>query len=84
MLAWPLAAFVSLSLLTTQLSSITRMRENCLKEFEAHWNCLEHNNHAYNLCRKQERPLNNCMFEKLVSLPLAIRSTMFDTRLIRV
>ncbi|EIN10491.1 NADH dehydrogenase alpha subcomplex subunit 8 [Punctularia strigosozonata HHB-11173 SS5] len=44
---------------------IAKMRENCAKEFEAHWNCLEHNNHAYNLCRKQERPLNNCMFEKL-------------------
>jgi len=44
---------------------ITRMRENCLTQFEAHWNCLEHNNQEYYLCRKPERSLNACMFEKL-------------------
>jgi NADH dehydrogenase (ubiquinone) 1 alpha subcomplex subunit 8 len=43
------------------------MRENCLKEFDAHWDCLEWNNQKYNLCRKPERTLNKCMFEKLVS-----------------
>lgn len=48
------------------------MRENCLKEFDAHWNCLEWNNQAYNLCRKPERTLNKCMFEKLVRLPLGL------------
>ena len=26
------------------MSSITKMRENCLQEFEKHWNCLEWNN----------------------------------------
>ncbi|TCD63963.1 hypothetical protein EIP91_004732 [Steccherinum ochraceum] len=44
---------------------ITKMRENCLAEFDKHWNCLEMNNQAYNKCRKVERPLNKCMFEKL-------------------
>lgn len=61
------------------------MRENCLEQFEAHWNCLESNNQActlslsfeaahltngaiqeYYACRKPERTLNKCMFEKLV------------------
>ena len=64
--------------------SITKMRENCLKEFDAHWQCLENNNQVrsyhsvsgpipklailqeYYLCRKPERTLNKCMFEKLV------------------
>lgn len=70
------------------------MRENCLQQFESHWECLERNNQAsshpnryhwfrtllyfntesrpsqeYHLCRKPERTLNSCMFEKLVRLP---------------
>lgn len=65
---------------------INKMRENCLEQFEAHWNCLELNNQAcplplffdaaqlltygatqeYFACRKPERTLNKCMFEKLV------------------
>ncbi|KAJ7887619.1 Ndufa8, NADH-ubiquinone oxidoreductase complex I 19kd subunit [Mycena olivaceomarginata] len=44
---------------------ITKMRENCLAQFEAHWGCLEQNNQQYYRCRTQERPLNTCMFEKL-------------------
>src|ERR1700677_2134808 len=26
------------------IGSITKMRENCLQQFEAHWHCLEMNN----------------------------------------
>ncbi|CAL1700194.1 unnamed protein product [Somion occarium] len=44
---------------------ITKMRENCLQEWDKHWNCLELNNHEYYMCRKPERTLNKCMFEKL-------------------
>ncbi|KAF5322719.1 hypothetical protein D9619_000258 [Psilocybe cf. subviscida] len=44
---------------------ISKMRENCLKQFDAHWQCLEKNNQEYYLCRKPERTLNACMFEKL-------------------
>ncbi|EGN92038.1 Ndufa8, NADH-ubiquinone oxidoreductase complex I 19kd subunit [Serpula lacrymans var. lacrymans S7.3] len=44
---------------------ITKMRENCLEQFDAHWNCLELNNQEYYPCRKPERTLNKCMFEKL-------------------
>ncbi len=60
------------------------MRENCLSQFQEHWNCLEQNNQVrcahypscsqcpddwtqeYYMCRKPERTLNACMFEKLV------------------
>ncbi|KAG1806504.1 Ndufa8, NADH-ubiquinone oxidoreductase complex I 19kd subunit [Suillus fuscotomentosus] len=44
---------------------INKMRENCLEQFDAHWNCLELNNQEYYACRKPERTLNKCMFEKL-------------------
>src|SRR4051812_43715558 len=60
------------------------MRENCLKEFDTHSDCLEKNNHVcsqrlppqrvcsltrrqeYYACRKPERTLNKCMFDRLV------------------
>ncbi|KAG7097480.1 hypothetical protein E1B28_004822 [Marasmius oreades] len=44
---------------------INKMRENCLSQFQEHWNCLENNNQEYYMCRKPERSLNKCMFEKL-------------------
>ncbi|RDB20160.1 NADH-ubiquinone oxidoreductase 20 subunit [Hypsizygus marmoreus] len=44
---------------------ITKLRENCLSQFDEHWNCLESNNQEYYRCRKPERTLNACMFEKL-------------------
>ncbi|KAJ3998328.1 hypothetical protein F5050DRAFT_1254487 [Lentinula boryana] len=46
-------------------SLINKMRENCLSQFQEHWSCLERNNQEYYLCRKPERSLNTCMFEKL-------------------
>jgi NADH dehydrogenase (ubiquinone) 1 alpha subcomplex subunit 8 len=68
------------------VSRITKMRENCLQQFDAHWNCLELHNQVslsiqlsmakhltlsqeYYRCRKPERTLNKCMFEKLVRRP---------------
>ncbi|KIM35163.1 hypothetical protein M413DRAFT_449872 [Hebeloma cylindrosporum] len=44
---------------------ITKMRENCAQQFDAHWQCLERKNQEYYLCRQPERKLNACMFEKL-------------------
>ncbi|ETW84164.1 hypothetical protein HETIRDRAFT_472627 [Heterobasidion irregulare TC 32-1] len=44
---------------------INKMRDNCLQQFDEHWNCLELNNQDYKYCRKPERTLNQCMFEKL-------------------
>jgi hypothetical protein len=46
---------------------ITKLRENCGKEFEAHWQCLEKNNQEFYACRPAERTFNTCVFEKLVS-----------------
>ncbi|KAI0036779.1 NADH dehydrogenase alpha subcomplex subunit 8 [Vararia minispora EC-137] len=44
---------------------LTKMRENCFAQWDAHWQCLEKNNQEYYLCRKPERTLNQCMFERL-------------------
>ncbi|KLO15928.1 NADH dehydrogenase alpha subcomplex subunit 8 [Schizopora paradoxa] len=65
---------------------INKMNESCLKEFTAHWSCLEKNNQVrpristssptslhpsllftqeYYACRKAERKLNTCVFQKL-------------------
>jgi len=44
---------------------IAKMRENCLQSFDQHWKCLEQNNQEYYACRKEERTLNQCMFEKM-------------------
>jgi NADH dehydrogenase (ubiquinone) 1 alpha subcomplex subunit 8 len=46
------------------------MREHCGKEWDTHWECLEKRNQEYFKCRRDERHLNACMFEKLVSLAL--------------
>ncbi|KAG8796869.1 hypothetical protein FRC19_004240 [Serendipita sp. 401] len=43
---------------------LEKMRAACAQEFETHWKCLENNNQEFYLCRKQERPLNACMFTK--------------------
>lgn len=77
------ALYVHLSssnvLITMRLTSsdrISKMRENCLAQFDTHWNCLENNNHEYYQCRKPERALNKCMFDKLVS----VSTGLFNTR----
>ncbi|KAI8144324.1 hypothetical protein BJV82DRAFT_607007 [Fennellomyces sp. T-0311] len=44
---------------------ITKLRENCGKEFDAHWQCLENHNQELYACRKPERTFNTCVFEKL-------------------
>ena len=54
---------------TGQLTiSISKMRESCLQEFDAHWQCLEKNNQYFQACRKPEKALNDCVFSKLVRL----------------
>ncbi|KAK4689986.1 NADH dehydrogenase (ubiquinone) 1 alpha subcomplex subunit 8, partial [Tremellales sp. Uapishka_1] len=44
---------------------IGKMRESCLVEFDAHWQCLEKNNQYFQACRKPETALNKCVFTKL-------------------
>lgn len=36
--------YTALLELLTAYYSISKLRENCLSEFQAHWNCLEKNN----------------------------------------
>jgi hypothetical protein len=43
------------------------VNKHCLQEFRKHWECLENNNQQMWQCRKQERPLNKCVFQTLVS-----------------
>ncbi len=42
------------------------INENCLEEFRANWSCLENYNHALYQCRRSERLLNRCVFQKIV------------------
>lgn len=51
-----------------KMYSIKEINTHCLKQFTAHWECLENNNHHMWECRKPEMQLNNCVFEKLVRL----------------
>jgi len=43
------------------------INKSCLEEFRKHWECLDNNNQQLWQCRKWERPLNSCVFEKLVT-----------------
>jgi NADH dehydrogenase (ubiquinone) 1 alpha subcomplex subunit 8 len=47
-------------------SVLEDINKNCLDTFRAHWECLDNNNHQLWQCRKFERKLNACVFEKLV------------------
>ncbi|EPS43028.1 hypothetical protein H072_2987 [Dactylellina haptotyla CBS 200.50] len=47
------------------VSVLEDLNTHCLEQFRAHWDCLERRNHLLWKCRKQEWPLNACVFEKL-------------------
>jgi len=47
------------------INLLEKLRQNCAGEFKAHWECLDNRNQEYYRCRKQERALNGCVFEKL-------------------
>jgi hypothetical protein len=60
------------------------INENCLEVFREHWNCLDNNNHQMWQCRRPERRLNRCVFEKLVRFMLLsdhLQPTMLTTDL---
>ncbi|KAA6410072.1 MAG: NADH alpha subunit 8 [Lasallia pustulata] len=46
-------------------SVLDDINKACLEEFRKHWNCLEHNNQQLWQCRRAERSLNTCVFDKL-------------------
>ena len=58
-------------LLTSELLLIyfrlKKLRENCDKQFEAHWQCLDKNNHEFYMCRPEEKIFNGCVLNALVS-----------------
>lgn len=49
-------------------SVLDDITKNCLFTFQQHWTCLDDNNHQLWQCRKFERALNKCVFEKLVRI----------------
>ncbi|RMZ87106.1 hypothetical protein DV736_g5668, partial [Chaetothyriales sp. CBS 134916] len=46
-------------------SVLKDINEHCLDEFRVHWNCLENFNHQLFQCRREERFLNRCVFQKI-------------------
>ncbi|TKY88251.1 hypothetical protein EX895_002961 [Sporisorium graminicola] len=44
---------------------IKKLSDSCGKEWEAHFQCLEQHNQEFYKCRKPEKTLNQCVFEKL-------------------
>ncbi|EXJ93842.1 NADH dehydrogenase (ubiquinone) 1 alpha subcomplex 8 [Capronia coronata CBS 617.96] len=46
-------------------SVLADINKNCLEEFRAHWMCLENNNHQLWQCRRPERVMNRCVFQKI-------------------
>jgi len=58
--------FLKNSIPITFVIRLTKMREHCSKQWDAHWECLERRNQELYQCRPAERQLNECMFEKLV------------------
>jgi hypothetical protein len=46
--------------------SIKKLSDSCGKEWEAHYQCLEQHNQEFYRCRKPEKSLNQCVFDKLV------------------
>ncbi|MCJ1364433.1 hypothetical protein MMC16_003544 [Acarospora aff. strigata] len=46
-------------------SVISDINNSCLTEFRKHWACLEQNNQQLWQCRRPERKLNACVFEKI-------------------
>ncbi|KAG0149034.1 hypothetical protein CROQUDRAFT_654117 [Cronartium quercuum f. sp. fusiforme G11] len=45
--------------------AISKIKSNCLDEFNAHWQCLELNNQKLEDCRKREKTFNTCLYDKL-------------------
>ncbi|CAG8627335.1 1698_t:CDS:2 [Paraglomus brasilianum] len=44
---------------------LKKLRENCDKQFEAHWQCLDKNNHEFYMCRPEEKIFNGCVLNAL-------------------
>ncbi|EGF79508.1 hypothetical protein BATDEDRAFT_19994 [Batrachochytrium dendrobatidis JAM81] len=47
------------------LDFISKLKENCDESWTKHWQCLDMSNQRFQKCRKEERQLNDCIFDKL-------------------
>lgn len=45
---------------------LEKLRLNCEKQWENHWQCLDKSNHMLEKCRPAEREFNDCVYKKLV------------------
>ena len=59
------------------LRRLEDINKSCLEEFRRHWECLDNNNQQLWQCRKMERGLNKCVFDKLVSRPVIRIQALF-------
>ena len=49
------------------LDLISKLKSQCQDSWQAHWECLDMNNHTFYKCRSQETEFNDCVFSKLVN-----------------
>ncbi|KAJ3065643.1 hypothetical protein HDU98_010968 [Podochytrium sp. JEL0797] len=47
------------------LDLINKLKANCEDEWKKHWECLDKKNHHLWQCRAEEKPFNDCVFNKL-------------------
>jgi hypothetical protein len=66
LLSFPRSLLLS-SMCFSSNHSIRKLSDACGKEWDAHWQCLENRNQEFYPCRKIEKPLNQCVFQKMVS-----------------
>lgn len=60
------------SMLICWCSRLSDINTHCLEQFRNHWQCLENQNHQLWQCRRAERRLNACVFDKIVRLHLQL------------
>lgn len=51
------------------VKSISKLRDNCLKEFDAHWDCLEKNNQVCLYYFELYMTQSNSIPEGILSMP---------------
>ncbi len=48
--------------------SFKQLQSNCAASFTAQWKCLDENNQMYERCRSTQSELDQCVFDKMVSM----------------
>lgn len=47
------------------LDFFRKMKDSCSNEFTEHWKCLEYNQQQFGLCRKTQKPYDECVLAKM-------------------